>query len=43
MSWFARYKEDKPALSEADLREARRRKLETDRLQRAKQREVRQK
>ena len=43
MSWFARYKEDKPAVSEADLREARRRKLETDRLQRAKQREVRQK
>ena len=43
MSWFARIKEDKPPLSEADLREAKRKKLESDRLQRLKQRENRQK
>ena len=42
MSWLG-YKTSKPTVSEADIREARRIKLEQDRLARKKQREQRQK
>ena len=43
MSWLSGYKAKPSTSSEADLREAKRNKLEADRLLRAQQREKRQK